>query len=76
MQYEKQIQAEPIYTTLALGEEDRVTSMAIGEEQSPVHAGEYTTLAVGEEDRVTTLALGEEQFAGADQGADSPFGAF
>ncbi len=76
MQHEKQHMGDPIYTTLALGEEDRVTTMALGEEQSPVQAGEFTTLAVGEEDRVTTLALGEEQFAGVDQGADSPFGAF
>lgn len=35
----------PIYTTLAIGEEDPATTLAIGEEDPPL-----TTLAIGEED--------------------------
>ena len=43
----------PIATTLAIGEEDPYTTLAIGEEGDTTHAE-------GEEDPYTTLALGEE----------------
>ncbi len=48
---------DPVFTTLAVGEEDpRPTTLAVGEEDP-----HPTTLAVGEEDpHPTTLAVGEE----------------
>ncbi|MDT9726209.1 hypothetical protein DUZ99_14605 [Xylanibacillus composti] len=45
-----------VVTTMAIGEEDMATTLALGEEGEPV----YTTMAVGEEDSATTMAIGEE----------------
>jgi hypothetical protein len=51
---------DPIYTTLALGEEEPATTDAIGEED-PIY---------------TTLALGEEEPEATADTTTSPFGAF